>query len=238
MDIEIVLSDGKPCSVRRLGIYDLDGIGAEIIGPFTYEITLLDGQKVNVEYDISNISNPPLHPGVLEHEIDPKSKEWYQLLEWQTYKQALVHERKRINSFVQYINDTSAYIADRCLTPSDKERIVDVVDWSSVREVALVPPLTHDLLGQVLKETFSAVFEGKEIFEAMQGMAKGSGSYDALKAWEIQAMNQMQMTEEQWANLTVMERARKVMAEKVGDLVTGLETDKQVKRMEAKAGKK
>lgn len=229
---EVVLSDGQPCSVRRLGIFELDPIGTDLVGPFRYKFTLANGQEVEEEYDISRISTPPAHPGVPENEIVERSPQWWALLEWQTYKAAVEHERKRLESVTNYVTEVSGYIASSCLSPEDRNRIVDLEDWKLVYDVALVPQLTPDILAETFKKNFGAIFDGLEIFDALRRTTKGSGSYDAIRAWEIQAMAAFgYQTEEEWSELSLEERARKVAAVNLPRIMENLESDKTRREM-------
>ena len=227
---EVVLLDGQPCSVRRLGIFELDRVGTDLVGPFRYNFTLANGQEVEEEYDISRISTPPAHPGVPEHEIAERSPQWWALLEWQTYKAAVEHERNRLNSVTGYVIEVSAYIAESCLAVEDRNRIVDIEDWKLVYDAALVPQLTPEILADTFKKNFGAIFDGLEVFDALRRTTKGSGSYDTIRAWEIQAMAQFGYgTEEEWSELSLEERARKVAAVNLPKIMESLESDKSSK---------
>lgn len=229
---EVVLSDGQPCKVRRLGIFELDSVGPELIGPFRYKFKLANGQEVEEEYDISRISTPPAHPGVPENEIVERSPQWWALLEWQTYKAAVEHERNRLQSVTNYVNTVSSYIVKSCLAEEDRKRIVDLEDWKLVYDAALVPQLTPEILAETFKKHFKATFNGMDVFKAMSKTQKGSGSYDAIRAWEIQAMAAFGYeTEEDWANLSLDERARKVAAINLPKIMETLEVDKMRKEM-------
>jgi len=237
MNTEVVLSDGQPCSVRRLGIFELDPVLPKLIGPFRYTFTLANGQVVEEEYDISRITVPPAHPGVPEHEIVERSPQWWALLEWQTYKAAVEHERNRLQSVTSYVTEVSGYIASTCLSEEDRRRVVDLEDWKLVYHSALVPQLTPEILAKTFAENFRAAFGGLEIFEALSKAKKGSGGYDAIRAWEIQAMSAFgYKTEEEWSDLSLEERARKVAAINLPKIMETLEADKASKEMDRKRG--
>ena len=225
----VQLSDGQTCEVRRLGIFELDVVGPTLVGPFTYMFKLANGQEVEVEYDLSKITTPPQHPGVPESEIVEGTPMWHSLLEWQTYKAAVQHEQKRLGSAIEYVLETTKYIADHAITYEDQQRVIDDADWLTIYEAALVPALTYEVLAQTFKDHFSAHFEGQEIFDAMRYMEGGHGGYDSIRAWEIQAMTAMHMTEDTWSNLPLDERARKVAALKLPKLLEALEADRGIK---------
>jgi len=240
-EVRIVLSDGKPCDIKKLGLFDLDGVGPTMVGPFTYTYTLANGQEVVDSYDIHVITTPPSHPGVPENEIVPHTPQWYALLEWQTYRAAVSHEYKRQDSVATHILEVSKFIVDHCVPIGDISRIQTDEDWDTVYRAAIVPEVTFELLQQVMKDTFAASFDGKELFNAMQSTAKGSGTYDALRVWEIEAMYKFgYKTEAEWIMLPLSERVRKVAGIVLPRLMANLEEDKQMKeaRAEAKKGKK
>ena len=118
-EVEVILSDGKPCVVKKLGLFDLDGVGPTLVGPFTYTYTLANGQEVTDVYDIHDIKTPPSHPNVPESEIVPHTPQWYALLEWQTYRAAVSHEHTRQASVATHILDVSKFIVDKCVPVGD-----------------------------------------------------------------------------------------------------------------------
>lgn len=225
----VQLSDGQPCKVRRLGIFELDVVGPTLVGPFTYKFRLANGEEVETPYDLSKITNPPSHPGVPESEIVENTPQYHALLEWQTYKAAVQHEQKRLSSVIEYVLEVSQYIVKHALTLEDSRRILDDADWLSVYEAALVPQLTYEVLAQTFRDHFSAHYEGKEILDAMRRLESGHGAYDSLRTWEIQAMLSMQMSEAQWSDVPLDERARKVAAMQLPKLIEALERDRHAK---------
>lgn len=150
----ITLSDGQVCRVRQLGLFELDGVGQEILGPYRYTVLLATGQVMEDEYDVRALTFTPEPPGKPAAEIVQGSTEWQQLREYETYLAALAHEKLRIESYEQYINDISAYILAHCVAEADRNRIVTGEDWDRVHLAALVPQLTEEGLAQCLRQTF------------------------------------------------------------------------------------
>lgn len=229
----IRLSDGEPCEVKRLGIFDMDNVGPSVLGPFVYTFTMANGQEVEETYDISRFTTPPQHPGVPEDQIVERSPTWHALLEWQTYKLAVAHERKRITSLVEYVKENSRHVLELALDEEDWPRVQDESDWLAIMEAALVPQLSKEILADVFRRHFNAHFNGQEVFDALKNLEGGSGGYDALRVWEINTMSGMGYTEEQWAELALEERARKVAAHNLPDLIKALEADKRMKEIQA-----
>ena len=228
-----ILSDGEPCRVRRLGIFDLDGVGPEVAGPYTYTWKMANGEVVESAYDISKITVPPAHPGVPEDQIQSNTPQYFALLEHQTYKAALIHERVRVESIVDYVKDVSRFIMERCLVdPADRSRIVTQEDWMLIYHAVVIPQITIEHVAEVFQRTFKARFEGMDVFQALQRVAGGHGSYDALRLWEFQAMERYgYQTEDTWADLPLSERARKMASIALPKLMESLETDAHIKEM-------
>lgn len=68
-------------------------------------------------------------------------------------------------------------------------------------------------------------------------MIEGSpAAYEAIRTWEVELMIELQMTEEQYGQLPLMERSRKVAGNNLKDWVKSLETYRQYKEMKAKHG--
>jgi hypothetical protein len=230
-EVEIILSDGQPCVIRRLGLFDLDGVGPELAGPYTYTWVLANGEEIQSVYDIRDISIPPVPPDKPENEIIEGSPLWNALVEWQTYKAAVAHEiQVRQPSEAEYVLAISRFIVDRCVKLTDHERIQTEEDWDAVYEAAVVPQITVDMLAQTFIDTFSASFAGEEVFDAIKKAIKGVGSYDSIRLWEHEAMSKYSYgTEEMWADLSLPERARKTASVALPQLMKTLEADRQHK---------
>ena len=230
---EVILSDGKPCSVRRLGVFDLDGVGPELPGPFRYTYELSNGQLVEDTYDVSARSKPPEHPGVPENEIVERGPQWHALLEYETYKAGIAYEYNvRLPQTVHYVREMSAFIVDTCLTEDDVSRIVTEDDYALVYEAAVVPQVTMELLAGSFKHTFSASYDEKEITDAIRGLSEGKGKLDTLRKWEHQAMAEYGFrTEREWGEIQLSERVRKVASIALPSLMEALQTEDQIKEM-------
>lgn len=154
MEKTIILSDGRACRVRQLGLFELDDVGQEILGPYRYSILLATGQIVEDEYNIHALTSAPVAPAKPANEIEQGSQEWYDLKEYETYLAALAHEKLRIESYEQHLNDIAVYILNNCVEIEDRSRIVEAEDWDKVHLAALVPQLTEEGLAQCLRQTF------------------------------------------------------------------------------------
>lgn len=163
----VTLSDNLPCKVRQLGLFELDGVGREVLGVYRYSLLLATGQVVEDTYDLRALTYTPTPPDKPANEVIPQSSEWYQLQEFETYRAALAHEKLRIESYEGYVEDIAHYILDSCILPEDKNRLKVVTDekgniiendWQKVYLAALVPQLTEEGLAQCLRDTFQGIF--------------------------------------------------------------------------------
>lgn len=154
MNKTVVLSDGAPCKVRVLGLFELDGVGREPLGPYRYTVLLATGEVMEDEYDIRAVKEVPKPPDVAIEDIEEGSWEWHQLREYETYQAALAYEKERLASYENYLSDIKDYIVANCLEPDDQRRIVTVEDWEKVQAAAVVPKVTEGAIADTLRNTF------------------------------------------------------------------------------------
>lgn len=150
----VTLSDGQPCKVRQLGLFELNGKGREVPGPYKYSLLLATGQIIEDEYDLRALDYTPRPPDKPAEEIKPNSLDWYDLQEYETYLAALAHEKVRIESYHGYVQDVIDYILAHCLSADDTTRIVTPGDWDAVYQAALVPQLTMEVISATLRDSF------------------------------------------------------------------------------------
>ena len=167
----VTLSDGDPCEVRTLGIFELDSVRREFLGPFTFMMKVLGGTEKEVEYDISKyeeLDRPkPTPPDVPEHELKENTEEWFQLRDTQLYQAAERHGVLRVESVSDYCDDVIDYILLNCLTPEDVHRIVTDEDWKTVYYVAMIPQISEAMIIDVLRDTYQAKFNQDDVFDAL-----------------------------------------------------------------------
>ena len=153
----VTLSDGEFCKVRRLGLFELDKVGREVLGVYKYTLLLASGQFTEDEYDVRALTYTPTRPDIPIEQIVPNSPEWYQLQDFDTYTAALAHEKLRIESYEGYVNDIAQYILTHCLSSEDSNRIITSEDWDKVSLAAIVPELTLEGLSECLDRTFQSL---------------------------------------------------------------------------------
>lgn len=147
----IKLSTGDEIEVRRLGIFELDVLDPDPLGPFTYAGRALAGE-VEIEYDGSGWEEPPPEPD-LDSEPEPWSSEWHELREYEMYHAWLRHESRRMEAAAQYHEQAAEYVLANCVN-GGREKIVTDEDWAAIHSAALVPQLTQEDVAEALRNTF------------------------------------------------------------------------------------
>lgn len=235
----VILSDGQPCLVRRLGLYEINKIDPpEVSGPFVYVAITTGDVEHYVEFDLSAWESPPQKPDIPESDVVKKSAAWYDWREYKLYQAALHHEKQRIESVAAYLEREAQYILDNCVEPENVDRIVTKEDWHLVYTAALIPQVTQELIAECLKREFKAAYADKEIFDALTDAESGQGVYDAIMVWENNIMLEMQMTEVEYAMMPLEERVRKICAMNLSKWIQHLESDRVSKEIKAKAKSK
>jgi hypothetical protein len=227
---DVVLSDGKECHVETLGYFELDHIPLPNMGVFTYEMEMVTGDKKQVELDLSRYEELPKKPDIPEHELVEGGPAWYRYREWQLVQAALLHGRLRIESTHDYAEQVLSYILNNCVAPEDWKRIKTPEDWEKVRWAALLPQLDRERLGETLRNTFNATFNDEEIFDAMDKTSGGMGAYNALRLWETQLANLLQLRDLEYAMIDLEERSRRICAMKLNDWLEFLDVDRMKRK--------
>lgn len=223
---DVILSDGEPCTVKQLGIYELDPLTPKPIGPYIYKMEVLGGVEEEVIFPLDRfIEKPPEKPSIPESDIEEGSAAWFELRTWQLYQAALTHEERRNQAAQNLGEDVVAHILTRSIDPADIPRIVTFSDWQLVYTAAMVPQVTYELLRDTLNQ-FNAAFDGQEVLEAIQKIEGGKGTYNPIRVWENKIMVVMGRTELEWALIDVEERARKIVSYYLDDWIGALEMDR------------
>lgn len=230
--IEIPLSSGKNFKVRQLGLFELDNLMPDSIGPFTYKMTIL-GKEHDVEFDIGTYETPPEKPEKNVSDIVEFTPEHDQLLDWQLYNAAKYHNEQRLVRTNEFYDKVKAYIVEQACV-DNPNLIITIEDWRKVYDAALVPQLTLELIAKTLTNTYAAKFNGRDVFSALEHAKKGRGSYDTIKYWENTLMIKMQKTELEYTMIPLEERARKVCAMFLNEIMGFLEMDFEAKIRESK----
>lgn len=234
----VTLSDGEECQVKRLGIFELDDIAPEDPGEFTYIVKDLTGKEHEVPFDLDAWDEPPEKPQVDDYrELEEESPEWFDMLDYQLYQAALQHRKYRIMKVGEYYERVAQYVLANCLEPEDRKRIVTNADWENVYRAAMVPQLNMELIEKTLRSTYAASFQEKDLLKAVESLPKGRGASNWLRKLENRLMIEMTLSEVAYALMPIEERARKVCALFIDDIMSSLELDLKRKEMNAKKKK-
>lgn len=236
MQKEVTLSDGEPCLVRVLGLFELDGIGPEIPGPYRYSILTYTGQVYEEEYTLPD--QPPDRPE--DEKPEQGSPAWHQLQDYETYLCAVAHEEKRAQAIEGWLNNCAAYILEHCLAEEDRARLVEPEDYWAVYAAACVPKLRLEDIESALAQVYRADYGGRGILEDVLALEPGEGKLNAVALWENQLLNGLGLVtpeqEADYGQLPIMDRARKVAAFKLSDWLGSLEADRARREMSRKHG--
>ncbi len=153
MEQEILLSDGEPCAVRVLGLFELDdlGLAGEPVGPFMEKIDI-GGKEIEREYVPPII--PPEKPETKRSETETGTQDWELWLEYDLYQEYIAHKQEEARIMSQYTEDVGTYILEKCIVLDDKNRLMDQDDFRMVRWAALSAKLRKEDISAALANTF------------------------------------------------------------------------------------
>jgi hypothetical protein len=157
MITDVTLSSGATIKVKRLGLFALDKVQVQPLGPYTYAVTAISGETYTVLYDGARWKEPPPRPAGNERETREGTDLWYAWREYHLYQGWLAHERLRSESMVRYAQEVADYILTNAVAPEDVDTIETPEDWSLVHRAALVPELTEEVLSATLRTTFHSL---------------------------------------------------------------------------------
>lgn len=153
MEKERILSDGKPCTIKVLGLYGLDDvIPDDAPGPFYEVVEGVGGSKVSTLYKPPE--TPPEKPKISRQEAKPGSREFEAWLDYDIYQQYLEH-RQQETLFLQKVRERAKdKIMTKCLAEEDRDRVVTPDDWKIVHGTALSAHLTEEDIAVSLRTNF------------------------------------------------------------------------------------
>ena len=235
---EITLSDDRPCVVRRLGIFELDAIQPPDTRPFLYTETL-GKNEITRPFDITAWEKPPAPPTPEQMAAKPGTIPYYYYFEWSLYWATTYKAKQNKEDVKRYCQDVAKYILETCISVDDRSRIVTDGDFRLVWSAALVPQITLDDLAMSLEYTFRANFDDEAVLSKIlngDDEDDSGGGYNAIRTWEIQAINNSRFSEAEWAELPLDERARRIVAMKIDDWLGYLASEKQRKNKKVGVG--
>ena len=153
MEENIILSDGQPCTVRVLGLFELDEAAPDKApGPFYEKMTGVEGKTVSRLYVPPEI--PPEEPKQPRSEAEEGVQLYEEWLEYDLYQEYIEHRRKEAEFINDYAQDAKSLILSRCLSQEDRQRIVDEEDWRKIHGAALSSQLTEEDIAAALRNNF------------------------------------------------------------------------------------
>jgi hypothetical protein len=192
----------------------------------------IGGNEIERPFPVESWDNPPIPPTPEQMAAEPGTVPYYYYYEWSLYWAATYKAKANKEDVKRYCKDVAAYIMNSCISPDDKSRVVTADDFGLVWSAALVPQLSLEDLAMSLEYTFRANFDGEAVLTKIldnAGDEDSGGGYNAIRTWEIQAINNSGFTEQDWAELPLDERARRVVAMKVDNWLEYLTAEKQRK---------
>jgi hypothetical protein len=163
MDKTVTLSDGKPCSVRVLGLFELDEVApAESPGPFYEVVEGVGGKSVSTLYKPPAV--PPEKPETNRSKAVPGTKEHEEWIDYDMYQQYIEHRQREVAIMHDYRERAKEKILRDCLSTEDRNRIVSPEDWNKVHGVALSAQLTEEDIAAALRNNFpSKILEQRSL---------------------------------------------------------------------------
>lgn len=196
--------------------------------PYTVEIDAFGGTFRQV----FNLTVPREEPPIPLNECEEKSKEWYDWREHLRYKQGILYYKDVIDVLMEYHEKIAIYIHQNCIPEEHWADIVTEDDWDKVYKAALCPEVEMEDLKYVAEKVFIASYDGMPLFDAFENEIEGGlGSYLSIRAWEVKLRKELHMSEEEYTQLGVMERAIMIMAERVPDMISQIDIERSRRKM-------
>ncbi len=159
MEKEIILSDGQPCTVRVLGLFELDDVAPDNApGPFYEKLEGVEGKVVSRLYVPPDV--PPEEPKQSRDKAKQDPQLFERWLEYDVYQQYLEHRRKEAELINQYAQETKKEIMRLCVDKEDHQRITTLEDWRKIHATALSAQLTEEDIAAVLRVNFPGQVSG------------------------------------------------------------------------------
>ena len=154
MEKAVILSDGEECTVRVLGLFELDdhAIGLNPLGVFMEEVSTVGGKVIRRQYVPPDV--PPFEPLIPRENVNRGSTEWNDWEEFDLYAAFIDHRKTDAAIISLYLVEIKNHILAHCMEQEDQHRLVEPEDWQSVQMIALSAQLTEEDLAAALAVTF------------------------------------------------------------------------------------
>lgn len=153
---EVILTDGEPCSVRALGLYELDAVPFDVPQPYKISVIVAGGVIEERDYDLS--APAPERPERPEHLCQPGSVDYDRWMLWNRFLAAITRERERIEATGRYAHDVAKYVLENCISAEDRVRIATPEDLDKVLAAAI---MFREVSLQDIEHVLETVFQGQ-----------------------------------------------------------------------------
>lgn len=237
------LSDGRHCRVRVLGLFELDGIGPDVPGQYSYTWVDAFGVSKTEEYPLRerlDAWGPPKKPDRPEEEAIGNQGLYDEWLEYKTYEAALAWEQERAKVLEQYLNNVAAHVFEECISVKDRLRIQNVGDYGAIYEAATVKEMTQEAFETALSGPLNATYgdDNVSLLKVYLNLPeKGDIKSAMFRSWELELVNYLGVDNEddvlKYYMQSIEARALRLASFKRSDIASAIELAK----MKAKSGK-
>lgn len=176
---EVVLSDGKPALVERLGPFALDDLRAQYLDPhaglFEYDVLLANGQIAKAPFDLRAVATPPPRPEEPDptgeaHEAPGSGARW-ERLEYNRYQAALAWELKKMQARAEFNRAVRQRVLEQCIDEGTRRRLRTPDDVAVVMAAALTPEVTLEDIAAAMRLNFPGQLRRAGDFRGLAAIA-------------------------------------------------------------------
>lgn len=225
---EVVLSDGLPCQVESLGLFgeDVEPIDQKFLKPFTYLAELASGNFVEIPYSVETAEDPGEKPDPPD-EGEKFTPRWYEWRDWHLYHAAQLHTQHSLEAILDYKDRMIRHVLENCIDKEDRKRVITAEDVIKIMKAALVPSLSLEDIRHAVSTTFKATFKDSNIVDYLLSIGE-AGEYPLevafMRKWEYKALRESTLSEEEWLQLSIGERARRTVSANLDDWIKQVDT--------------
>lgn len=169
----VTLSDGDPCEVRVLGLYELDSVPIGDIEDFKYDYQISESQVTKKTYTLRDWTEAPQKPDTPKELCEAGSLGWAMWNAWDLYEAVLQRRYEQIEAAERHAHEVGRYVIRECLAEGDRGRVRLPGDLEVILQAALVEELTLAEVGAALAITFSGFMGWSVDFAGARSSAGG-----------------------------------------------------------------
>jgi hypothetical protein len=171
----VTLSDGDPCEVRVLGLYELDSVPFDDPGEFEYDYQISESQVTKKRYTLRDWDEVPKEPTKPKESCETDSYEWAMWNAYDLYQAVLQRHYEQIKASEAHAHDVGRYVIRECLAESDRGRVLTPGDLDLICAAAMVDGETMGGIEAALASTFPGLLGWSLDFAGDGGAASGRG---------------------------------------------------------------